>query len=126
MKARIQTDKSQRDEYNEYIKRNFNLYAERIFQCWAMAMNDAGDDREKIRSTAIKAHKLMTEIAERRISWQDMRDTLKDEIDIEFVFDNIRFSPVDSKRVLDIIELYKKGWFTANDCVERIEREVKR
>ena len=124
MKARIQISKQQNDNFNEYVKRNFNLYAERIFQCWAMAMNDAGDDREKIRATAIKAHKLMTEICERRISWKDMRDTLINEIDIDFVFDNIRFNPVDGKHVLDIIDRYKQGYCTANECIEQIEREV--
>ena len=67
----------------------------------------------------------MTEIAERRISWKDMQDTLKDEIGIEFVFNNIKFTPVDSKRVLDIIERYKDGRCTANVCIEEIEREVK-
>jgi hypothetical protein len=67
----------------------------------------------------------MTEICERRISWKDMSDTLKDEIGIEFVFNNIKFTPVDSKRVLDIIEHYKDGYCSANMCIEEIEREVK-
>lgn len=125
MKARIPTSKTEKQEFNEYIKRNFNLYAERIFQCWAMAMNDAGDDTEKVSDTAKKAYKLMTEIAERRISWKDMQDTLKDEIGIEFVFNNIKFTPVDSKRVLDIIERYKDGRCTANVCIEQIERELR-
>ena len=125
MKAIIQTNKQQRDEFNEYIKRNFNLYAERIFQCWAMAMNDEGEDSDKISRIAKKAYKLMTEICERRISWKDMSDTLKDEIGIEFVFNNIKFTPVDSKRVLDIIERYRQGYCTANACIEQIEREVK-
>ena len=125
MKSRIPTSKTEKQEFNEYIKRNFNLYAERIFQCWAMAMNDAGDDTDKISETAKKAYKLMTEIAERRISWKDMQDTLKDEIGIEFVFNNIKFTPVDSKRVLDIIERYKDGLCTANVCIEQIERELR-
>lgn len=125
MKARIPTTKVEKQEFNDYIKRNFNLYAERIFQCWAMAMNDAGDSSEKVSETAKKAYKLMTEIAERRISWKDMSDTLKDEIGIEFVFNNIKFTPVDSKRVLDIIERYKDGYCSANVCIEEIEREVK-
>lgn len=125
MKARIPTSKTEKQEFNKYIKRNFNLYAERIFQCWAMAMNDAGDSSEKVSETAKKAYKLMTEIAERRISWKDMQDTLKDEIGIEFVFNNIKFNPVDSKRVLDIIERYKDGRCTANVCIEEIEKEVK-
>ena len=125
MKAIIQTNKQQRDEFNEYVKRNFNLYAERIFQCWAMAMNDAGDSTEKVSETARKAYKLMTEIVERRISWKDMHDTIKDELGIEFVFNNIKFNPVDSKRVLDIIERYRQGYCSANECVEQIEREVK-
>lgn len=125
MKARIPNSKDIRDEFNEYIKRNFNLYAERIFQCWAMAMNDAGDSSEKVSDTAKKAYKLMTEIAERRISWKDMHDVIKDEIGIEFVFNNIKFNPVDEKRVLDIIEKHRKGYCTANECIEQIEREVK-
>lgn len=125
MKARIPSAKEIRDEFNEYVKRNFNLYAERIFQCWAMAMNDAGDSSEKVSDTAKKAYKLMTEIAERRISWKDMQDTLKDEIGIEFVFNNIKFTPADSKRVLDIIERYKDGRCTANVCIEQIERELR-
>ena len=125
MKSRIPTSKTEKQEFNDYIKRNFNLYAERIFQCWAMAMNDAGDDTDKISETAKKAYKLMTEIAERRISWKDMQDTLKDEIGIEFVFNNIKFTPVDSKRVLDIIERYNDGYCSANVCIEEIEREVK-
>ena len=125
MKARIPTSKAEKQEFNDYIKRNFNLYAERIFQCWAMAMNDAGYDSEQISDTAKKAYKLMTEIAERRISWKDMHDVIKDEIGIEFVFNNIRFNPVDSKRVLDIIERYKDGYCSANVCIEEIEREVK-
>lgn len=33
MKARIPSAKALRDEFNEYVKRNFNLYAERIFMC---------------------------------------------------------------------------------------------
>lgn len=125
MKARILSAKEIRDEFNEYVKRNFNLYAERIFQCWAMAMNDEGDDSDKISRIAKKAYKLMTEICEHRISWKDMQDTLKGEIGIEFVFNNIKFVPVDSKRVLDIIEKYKQGYCTANACIEEIEREVK-
>ena len=125
MKARIPTSREEKQEFNDYIKRNFNLYAERIFQCWAMAMNDAGDSSEKVSETAKKAYKLMTEIAERRISWKDMQDTLKDEIGIEFVFNNIMFTPVDSKRVLDIIERYKDGRCTANVCIEQIERELR-
>ncbi len=52
MKARIPTTKAEKQEFNDYIKRNFNLYAERIFMCWAMAMNDAGDDTDKISETA--------------------------------------------------------------------------
>ena len=125
MKSRIPTSKTEKQEFNDYIKRNFNLYAERIFQCWAMAMNDAGYDSEQISDTAKKAYKLMTEIAERRISWKDMHDVIKDEIGIEFVFNNIKFTPVDSKRVLDIIEKHRKGYCTANECIEQIEREVK-
>ena len=54
MKARIPSAKEIRDEFNDYVKRNFNLYAERIFQCWAMAMNDAGDSSEKVSDTAKK------------------------------------------------------------------------
>jgi hypothetical protein len=125
MKARIPSAKEIRDEFNEYVKRNFNLYAERIFQCWAMAMNDEGEDSDKISKIAKKAYKLMTEICERRISWKDMQDTLKDEIGIEFIFNNIKFTPVDSKRVLDIIEHYKDGRCTANVCIEQIERELR-
>ena len=125
MKARIPTSREEKQEFNNFIKRNFNLYAERIFQCWAMAMNDAGYDSEQISDTAKKAYKLMTEIAERRISWKDMHDVIKDEIAIEFVFNNIKFNPVDAKRVLDIIEHYKDGRCTANVCIEEIEREVK-
>lgn len=52
MKARIPTSREEKQEFNNYIKRNFNLYAERIFQCWAMAMNDAGDSSEKVSETA--------------------------------------------------------------------------
>ena len=125
MKARIPTAKTQREDFNEYVKRNFNLYAERIFQCWAMAMNDAGDDREKIRATAIKAHKLITEVCDGRISWKDLQSTLMDELDIGFRFDNIKFNPVDSKRVLDIIDRHKQGYCTDNACIEQIEREVR-
>lgn len=125
MKARIPSAKELRDEFNEYVKRNFNLYAERIFQCWAMAMNDEGEDSDKISRIAKKAYKLMTEICERRISWKDMKDTLKDEIGIEFVFNNIKFVPVDSKRVLDIIQRHKDGYCTANACIEQIERELR-
>lgn len=125
MRARIPTSKTEKQEFNEYIKRNFNLYAERIFMCWAMAMNDAGDSSEKVSDTAKKAYKLMTEIVERRISWKDMHDTIKDELGIEFVFNNIRFNPIDEKRVLDIIERYKQGYCSANECIEQIEREVK-
>ena len=125
MKARIPTSREEKQEFNNFIKRNFNLYAERIFQCWAMAMNDAGYDSEQISDTAKKAYKLMTEIAERRISWKDMHDVIKDEVGIEFVFNNIKFTPVDSKRVLDIIERYKDGRCTANVCIEEIEREAK-
>ena len=55
MKARIPTTKAEKQEFNDYIKRNFNLYAERIFQCWAMAMNDAGDSSEKVSETAKKS-----------------------------------------------------------------------
>ena len=54
MKARIPSAKELRDEFNEYVKRNFNLYAERIFQCWAMAMNDEGEDSDKISRIAKK------------------------------------------------------------------------
>lgn len=54
MKARIPSAKELRDEFNEYVKRNFNLYAERIFQCWAMAMNDEGESGDKIRRIAKK------------------------------------------------------------------------
>ena len=125
MKARIPNSKDIRNEFNEYIKRNFNLYAERIFMCFAMAMNDEGEDSNKISRIAKKAYKLMTEICEHRISWKDMQDTLKDEIGIEFVFNNIKFNPVDSKRVLDIIERYKDGRCTANVCIEEIERELR-
>ncbi|MBQ5825145.1 MAG: hypothetical protein IIW48_10125 [Clostridia bacterium] len=125
MKARIPTSKTEKQEFNEYIKRNFNLYAERIFQCWAMAMNDAGDSSEKVSETAKKAYKLMTEIVEHRISWKDMQDTLKDEIGIEFVFNNIKFNPIDAKRVLDIIERYKGGHCSASACIEEIEREIR-
>ena len=125
MRARIPTSKTEKQEFNEYIKRNFNLYAERIFMCWAMAMNDAGDSSEKVSDTAKKAYKLMTEIVERRISWKDMHDTIKDELGIEFVFNNIRFNPIDEKRLLDIIERYKQGYCSANECIEQIEREVK-
>ena len=125
MKARIPSAKELRDEFNEYVKRNFNLYAERIFQCWAMAMNDEGEDSDKISRIAKKAYKLMTEIAERRISWKDMQDTLKDEIGIEFVFNNIKFVPVDSKRVLDIIQRHRDGYCTANVCIEQIEKELR-
>ena len=125
MKARIPTSREEKQEFNDYIKRNFNLYAERIFMCWAMAMNDEGEDSNKISRIAKKAYKLMTEICERRISRKDMQDTLKDEIGIEFVFNNIKFNPVDSKRVLDIIERYKDGRCTANVCIEQIERELR-
>ena len=125
MKARIPTSREEKQEFNDYIKRNFNLYAERIFMCWAMAMNDEGEDSNKISRIAKKAYKLRTEICERRISWKDMHDVIKDEIGIEFVFNNIKFTPVDSKRVLDIIERYKDGRCTANVCIEEIEREVK-
>lgn len=125
MKARIPTSREEKQEFNNYIKRNFNLYAERIFMCFAMAMNDEGEDGNKISRIAKKAYKLMTEICERRISWKDMHDVIKDEIGIEFVFNNIKFTPVDSKRVLDIIEHYKDGRCTANVCIEQIEREVK-
>lgn len=125
MKARISSAKELRDEFNEYVKRNFNLYAERIFMCFAMAMNDEGEDGNKISRIAKKAYKLMTEIAERRISWKDMQDTLKDEIGIEFVFNNIKFVPVDSKRVLDIIQRHRDGYCTANACLEEIERELR-
>ena len=125
MKARIPSAKEIRDEFNEYVKRNFNLYAERIFMCFAMAMNDEGEDSNKISRIAKKAYKLMTEIVERRISWKDMHDVIKDEIGIEFVFNNIKFNPVDSKRVLDIIERYKDGRCTANVCIEQIERELR-
>ena len=125
MKARIPNSKEIRDKFNEYVKRNFNLYAERIFMCFAMAMNDEGEDSDKISRIAKKAYKLMTEICEHRISWKDMSDTLKDEIGIEFVFNNIKFTPVDSKRVLDIIEHYKDGRCTANVCIEQIERELR-
>lgn len=88
-------------------------------------MNDEGEDGNKISRIAKKAYKLMTEIVERRISWKDMKDTLKDEIGIEFVFNNIKFTPVDAKRVLDIIEHYKDGRCTANVCIEQIERELR-
>ena len=125
MKARIPNSKDIRDKFNEYVKRNFNLYAERIFMCFAMAMNDEGEDSNKISRIAKKAYKLMTEICEHRISWKDMHDVLEDELGIEFVFNNIKFTPVDSKRVLDIIEHYKDGRCTANVCIEEIEREVK-
>ena len=125
MKARIPTSREEKQEFNDYIKRNFNLYAERIFMCWAMAMNDEGEDSNKISRIAKKAYKLMTEICERRISWKDMQDVIKDEVGIEFVFNNIKFTPVDSKRVLDIIERYKDGRCTANVCIEEIEREAK-
>lgn len=125
MKARIPTSREEKQELNNYIKRNFNLYAERIFMCFAMAMNDMGEDSDKIIRIAKKAYKLMTEICERRISWKDMRDTLKDETEIEFVFNNIKFNPVDSKRVLDIIERHKDGYCTANACIEQIERELR-
>ena len=125
MKARIPTSREEKQEFNNYIKRNFNLYAERIFQCWAMAMNDAGDDTEKVSNTATKAYKLMTEICEHRVSWKDMHDVIKDELGIEFVFNNIKFNPVDSKRVLDIIERYKDGYCSANVCIEEIERELR-
>lgn len=125
MKARIPSAKEIRDEFNEYVKRNFNLYAERIFMCFAMAMNDEGEDGNKIGRIAKKAYKLMTEIVERRISWKDMHDVIKDEIGIEFVFNNIKFNPVDSKRVLDIIQRHKDGYCSANECIEQIEREVK-
>ena len=125
MKARIPTAKDLKDEFNEYVKRNFNLYAERIFQCWAMAMNDAGDSTEKVSETAHKAYKLMTEICEHRISWKDMHDVIKDEVGIEFIFNNIRFNPVDTKRVLDIISRHKDGYCTANECIEQIERELR-
>ena len=54
-----------------------------------------------------------------------MSDTLDDELGIRFVFNNIKFTPVDSKRVLDIIERYKDGYCSANVCIEQIEREVK-
>jgi hypothetical protein len=93
--------------------------------CFAMAMNDEGEDGDKISRIAKKAYKLMTEIAERRISWKDMSDTLKDEIGIEFVFNNIKFNPVDSKRVLDIIQRHRDGYCTANACIEQIEREIR-
>lgn len=125
MKARIPTSREEKQEFNNFIKRNFNLYAERIFMCWAMAMNDEGEDSNKISRIAKKAYKLMTEICERRISWKDMHDVIKDEIGIEFVFNNIKFTPVDSKRVLDIIERYKDGRCTANVCIEQIERELR-
>lgn len=125
MKARIPSAKEIRDEFNEYVKRNFNLYAERIFQCWAMAMNDDGDDANKISRIAHKAYKYMTAISDRYISWKDMSDTLDDELGIRFVFNNIKFTPVDSKRVLDIIERYKDGRCTANVCIEEIERELR-
>ena len=125
MKARIPSAKEIRDEFNDYVKRNFNLYAERIFMCWAMAMNDDGDDANKISRIAHKAHKYMTAISDRYISWKDMSNTLDDELGIRFVFNNIKFTPVDSKRVLDIIERYKQGYCSANVCIEEIEREVK-
>ena len=125
MKARIPTARTQREDFNELVKRNFNLYAERIFQCWAMAMNDAGDSSEKVSSTAKKAYKLMTEICEHRISWKDMQDVLKDELGIEFIFNNIKFNPIDGKRVLDLIERHKQGYCTANECIEQIEREIR-
>ena len=125
MKARIPTSREEKQEFNDYIKRNFNLYAERIFQCWAMAMNDDGDDANKISRIAHKAHKYMTAISDRYISWKDMSDTLDDELGIRFVFNNIKFNPIDSKRVLDIIERYKQGYCSANVCIEEIEREVK-
>lgn len=125
MRARIPTAKDLKDEFNEYVKRNFNLYAERIFQCWAMAMNDEGEDSNKISRIAKKAYKLMTEICEHRISWKDMHDVIKDEVGIEFIFNNIRFNPVDTKRVLDIIGKHKDGYCTANECIEQIERELR-
>ena len=120
MKARIPTSREEKQEFNDYIKRNFNLYAERIFQCWAMAMNDDGDDANKISRIAHKAHKYMTAISDRYISWKDMSDTLDDELGIRFVFNNIEFNPIDSKRVLDIIERYKQGYCSANVCIEEI------
>lgn len=54
-----------------------------------------------------------------------MHDVIKDELDIEFVFNNIRFNPVDAKRVLNIIERYRQGYCTANECIEQIERELR-
>ena len=125
MKARIPTSREEKQEFNNFIKRNFNLYAERIFQCWAMAMNDDGDDANKISRIAHKAHKYMTAISDRYISWKDMSNTLDDELGIRFVFNNIKFNPIDSKRVLDIIEHYKDGRCTANVCIEQIERELR-
>ena len=125
MKARIPNSKEIRDKFNEYVKRNFNLYAERIFMCFAMAMNDEGEDSNKISRIAKKAYKLMTEICDHRISWKDMHDVIKDELGIEFVFNNIKFDPVDTKRVLEIISRHKDGYCTANECIEQIERELR-
>lgn len=95
MKARIQPDKQQRDEFNEYIKRNFNLYAERIFQCWAMAMNDSGDSTDKVSDTAKKAYKLMTEIwkektAEIDKQSQNFKVLVSDHRCLQQSFDNLK------------------------------------
>ena len=124
MKSKAIITREQKREYQEYVKRNFNLYAERIFLSWAMAMNDAGESGNKIGTIARKAYKLMVEVSERRVSWKDFRDVLKDENNIEFCFDNIKFNPIDAKRVLDIIQRYTDGYCTANECIEEIKHEV--
>ena len=48
-----------------------------------------------------------------------------DEGKIQFQFSNIKYNSVDEKRVLDIIEHHKQGYYTANECILKIEREIK-
>ena len=74
-------------EVNLRVKEEFEIYSERFYVCMAMSMCDEGGiDPTKVMAIAEHSTKLIDEVTEGRISFDDMKKTLWDEFKIGFEF----------------------------------------
>ena len=112
-------------EVENRTKRNFNIFAKRLFVCFAASMLDHNLCPKTVHKVANKAYKLMEAVRERRISFDDLEKQIWDEGEIQFVFHNMKFNPVECKEIEHIISLYKKGIYTEKMCIEKIEERIK-
>ena len=112
-------------EVEERTKRNFNIFAKRLFVCFAAAMLDRNLCPNTVDWVAKKAYRLMEAVRERRISFDDLEKQIWDEGKIGFHFENMHFNPVECKEVENIIAMHKSGLYDAETCIKKIEERIK-